>query len=102
MGGLEMPINNKTLRDANWKQVYRYVGKNTGFITYACDAIPGLTITKDLRGAKVVKTTYTIQRETGGAKADSPAQAIRYYNAEQKRKSGRPEVPGSPKSRSTV
>ena len=86
-----MKINNKTLRDANWRQVYRYTGDKVSFITYACDTIPGLTITKDLRGAKVVKTSYTV----GGKISDSPAQAVRDYNAHQKAQSGRPQAPGS-------
>ena len=86
-----MKINNKTLRDANWRQVYRYTGDKVSFITYACDTIPGLTITKDLRGAKVVKTSYTV----GGKISDSPTQAVRDYNAEEKRKRGGSQAPGS-------
>jgi len=87
-------INNKTLRDATWKQVYRYTGAKVSFITYACEEIPGLTITKDMLGAKVVKTTYTV----AGKATDSPTQAVRDYNAHQRAQSGRQEVPGSPRA----
>jgi hypothetical protein len=86
-----MALTERALRAANWRQVYRYTGAVVSFITYDCPEWPGLSITKDMRGAKVVKTTYTI----GGSKTDSPAQAVRYYNAETKRQSGGHEAPGS-------
>lgn len=88
-----MAISTKTLRDADWKQVYQYNGLSMTFATYACVAIPDLTIThhRSSRG-RTVKTTYRVFGKT----TDSPTQAVRIYNAEQKvRATGGREAAGS-------
>lgn len=86
-----MPITTHKLRNSDWKPVYQYTGGSVSFVTYACDDIPGLTITKDLKGAKVVKTSYTV----GGKISDSPTQAVRDWNAHERAKSGGQETAGS-------
>ncbi len=75
------PISLKTLRDATWQQVYNYVGHLTSFVTYACDEVPGLTVTheKRRRRSKVV-TTYSYK----GKRVDSPIAAVRLWNNEAK------------------
>lgn len=89
-----MPISNKTLRDAEWKSVYRYIGATTGFETYACDALPGITITHNKVGSKRTTTIYRVHGKT----TDSPIQAVRLYNEEEKRRAGGYQAAGSPKS----
>lgn len=97
-------ITARTLRNVEWKQVYNYEGtpgkgfRSYGFTVYASDALPGLTITKERRGMKRVKTTTLYKFD--GRKTDSPTQVVKYYN-EKARKAkadgGRPAA-GSLKS----
>lgn len=90
-------ITARTLRNADWKPVYTYDnGRNSyAFTTYACDALPGITITKEARGTKRVRlnTVYQFQ----GRKTDSPTQLVRYWNeAARAARSGGSAPPGSP------
>lgn len=88
-------ITARALRTVEWKQVYTYESRpGYGFTTYASDALPGLTITKDRRGKRLT-TSYKFN----GRKTDSPTQVVRFYNEEAKKRKGlgRPAA-GSPKS----
>lgn len=69
-------ITARALRQADWKKVYQYTGATTSFSTYACDALPGLTVTHEKRGSKRTRTYYTVR----GRQTDSPTQAVRLYN----------------------
>lgn len=98
-------VTARTLRNAKWDPVYTYTSapgafakSNYSFTTYACDALPGLTITKETRSWKRgTTTTYKFM----GRKTDSPTQIVRYWNEHAKKAkgvdSGRPPA-GSPKS----
>ena len=70
-------ITARVLRNAEWKAVYEYKGSSMSFVTYACDALPGLTITHETRGRRKTRTYYSAR----GRKTDSPTQAVRLYNA---------------------
>lgn len=91
-------ITQRKIRDAEWAQVYAYDGKGTRFKTYACDAIPNLTITHEKIGKRRSRSVYTVIR-TGevNLRTDSILHAIRSYNAEAKKRAGvsRPAA-GSP------
>lgn len=91
-------ITARALRTVEWKQVYQYDnGKGFRFTTYASDKLPGLTITKEQRGSRRVKTHTTYAFE--GRKTDSPTQIVRYWNEKVKRNKGTGSAPaGSPKS----
>lgn len=69
-------ISQRIIQEATWKCVYTYVGKTSSFRTFACDSIPGLTITHDRVGSKPTKKTYSVN----GRKTDSVITAIRWYN----------------------
>lgn len=95
-------ITARALRNADWKPVYTYdngrdtaiKGRRYTFTTYACGALPGVTITKEQRGTKRVRlnTSYQFQ----GRKTDSPTQLVRFWNeAARAAKSGGPAPPGS-------
>lgn len=99
-------ITARALRSVEWKQVYSYAsapgafGKPTySFVTYACDALPGLTVTKEERSGRRhrVTTTYKFM----GRKTDSPTQIVRYWNEHAKKVKGVDggrSPAGSPKS----
>lgn len=78
-------ITARTLRNVEWKPVYTYDnGRNSyTFTTYACDALPGVTITKERRGTKRVKINTIYQFEN--RKTDSPTQLVKYWNDKVKR-----------------
>lgn len=76
-----MTITVRQLRGANFIQVYSYDGTSTSFVTFACDAIPGLTLTHEKRkGSKKIVITY----QCHGRKTDSPSQAVKFYNRVEK------------------
>lgn len=72
-------ITARALRQAEWKPVYRYNDRpGFSFTTYASDRLPGLTITKEQRGIKRVRTT-TIYK-FGNRTTESPTQIVRFWN----------------------
>lgn len=92
-------ITARALRQAEWKPVYDYKAVHPGgvsFTTYACDRLPGLTITKETRQFRRrsrVTTVYAFNKR----KTDSPTQAVRYWNEHAKREKGSKErKPGEP------
>lgn len=93
-----MKISQRMIQAADWKCVYTYVGATTSFKTFACAAIPGLTITHDKVGSRPTKKTYSVN----GRKTDSVITAIRWYNAEasgqEQGELGKRPVAGSPES----
>lgn len=77
-----MPITLKQLRAAEWKKVYAYQGEAMAFDTFATDAIPHLTVTHTRRklGGPV-----SIAYAARGRRTDSPSQAVRYWNEEERK-----------------
>jgi len=73
-------ITARALRQAEWKVVYEYKAgpRGVSFTTYACDRLPGLTITKEVRMVRRVRTS-TIYKFNGKS-TDSPTQVVRYWN----------------------
>lgn len=89
-------ITARALRQAEWKPVYTYARSPAfAFTTYACDALPGLTITKERHGVKRVKTNTVYK--FNGRRTDSPTQIVRYWN--EHAKASKTRKPGEPVGR---
>lgn len=88
-------ISVKHLNDATWREIFdhRYNDKGAGFKTFGCD-IPNITITHDRKiGASRTIIYYTV----GKRRTDSPSQAVRYWNEQEKaRRPGSRQGNGSP------
>lgn len=68
------------LQKVNWKLVYdyRYNDRGAGFKIFACDAVPGITVTHDKKiGASKTLIYYTVNKQ----RTDSPWQACKWYNS---------------------
>lgn len=76
-------ISVKRLNDAAWREIfgYRYNDKGAGFKTFGCD-IPNITITHDRKiGASRTIIYYTV----GKRRTDSPSQAVKWWNENDKK-----------------
>lgn len=71
------------LQKADWKLIfaYQYNDRGAGFKTFACDALPGITVTHDKKiGASKTLIYYTVNKQ----RTDSPWQACKIYNEKER------------------
>ncbi len=95
-------ITARVLRQAEWKPVYQYnstVRGGKSFTVYASDRLPGLTITKEVRGTSRRVRTTTFYKFAGRT-TDSPTQVVKYWN--EHAKASKTRKPGEPSGRNAT
>jgi len=86
-----MPLSKSQLAKADWKVVFSYEYEGKGFKVFSADGINGLTISHQwTRGSKVKISYRTCDRDF-----DSPSEACRFFNEQER---GGSNVAGSPES----
>lgn len=87
-----MPITARQLRTQKWNKIYVYPGFSggTSFEVYSCN-IKGITVTHERRGKGKVKISYRVGKRT----TDSPTQAVRWWNENERKANGQKAPPGS-------